>query len=78
MESLKIYPDHFFLSSPIFKEKIKKEIVALRQLVEESIHCGIASPTLTAAVVYFDESHTAESLANIIEVQRDYFGGHSM
>ena len=48
----------------------------LRAITSLCINISIPAPIFTSAVSYFDSYTTANSSANIVQAQRDYFGGH--
>ncbi|MGB4837372.1 MAG: NADP-dependent phosphogluconate dehydrogenase [Saprospiraceae bacterium] len=50
---------------------------AARKVVSESILCDLAIPCLSEAINFFNSYTTADSSANIIQAQRDYFGAHT-
>jgi 6-phosphogluconate dehydrogenase len=45
--------------------------------VTTSLQNNIAVPVLTSALNYFFSITTADSSANLIQAQRDYFGAHT-
>ncbi|WP_156857520.1 NADP-dependent phosphogluconate dehydrogenase [Oceanobacillus sp. AG] len=62
---------------PYFKEIVEGYQDALREVVALAIKHGIAVPTFSSAIAYYD-SYRAEDLpANLIQAQRDYFGAHT-
>ncbi|MBN6206659.1 NADP-dependent phosphogluconate dehydrogenase [Ralstonia pickettii] len=62
---------------PYFKEVVEVYQTALREVVALAIKHGIAVPTFSSAIAYYD-SYRAENLpANLIQAQRDYFGAHT-
>lgn len=62
---------------PYFKEVVEGYQTALREVVALAIKHGIAVPTFSSAIAYYD-SYRAEDLpANLIQAQRDYFGAHT-
>ncbi|MHA6250764.1 NADP-dependent phosphogluconate dehydrogenase [Oceanobacillus sp. CAU 1775] len=62
---------------PYFKEILESYQTALREVVALAIEHGIAVPTFSSAIAYYD-SYRAEDLpANLIQAQRDYFGAHT-
>ncbi|MCF3943942.1 NADP-dependent phosphogluconate dehydrogenase [Oceanobacillus alkalisoli] len=62
---------------PYFKEIVEGYQDALREVVALAIEHGIAVPTFSSAIAYYD-SYRAEDLpANLIQAQRDYFGAHT-
>lgn len=50
---------------------------SLRKVVAEGALNGIALPSMSAALSYFDGLRTLHSPANLIQAQRDYFGAHT-
>ena len=38
---------------------------------------GVSIPAFTSAISYFDAYRTANSSANLIQAQRDFFGAHT-
>lgn len=65
------------LLAPYFKDITDKYQSALRDVVAYAVQNGIPTPTLCAAIAYYD-SYRAEVLpANLIQAQRDYFGAHT-
>lgn len=62
---------------PYFKEVVVGYQTALREVVSLAVKHGIAVPTFSSAIAYYD-SYRAEDLpANLIQAQRDYFGAHT-
>ncbi|GFN46822.1 NADP-dependent phosphogluconate dehydrogenase [Candidatus Regiella insecticola] len=65
------------LLATYFKDITDKYQSALRDVVAYAVQNGIPTPTLCAAIAYYD-SYRAEVLpANLIQAQRDYFGAHT-
>lgn len=48
-----------------------------REVVSLAIKAGIPTPTLSAAISYYDSYRSAQLPANLIQAQRDYFGAHT-
>ncbi|MCG3417998.1 NADP-dependent phosphogluconate dehydrogenase [Oceanobacillus jordanicus] len=65
------------LLDPYFKEIVEGYQSALREVVAVAIKNGIAVPTLSSAVAYFDSYRSEDLPANLIQAQRDYFGAHT-
>lgn len=62
---------------PYFTEIVEGYQTALREVVSLAVKHGIAVPTFSSAIAYYD-SYRAEDLpANLIQAQRDYFGAHT-
>ena len=49
----------------------------LRQIVAACALNGLAAPALSSALSYFDMSRTERGTANMVQIQRDFFGHHS-
>ena len=47
---------------------------AIRSLAAE---CGVAAPTFSSALAYYDSYRSARLPANLLQSQRDYFGAHT-
>ena len=65
------------LVAPYFVEKAKEYQMGMRKAVAESMISGFAFPALSAALTYYDSYRTAQSNANLLQAQRDYFGAHT-
>ncbi len=65
------------LFDAFFKGKIESAMPSLRKVVAEGALNGIALPSMSAALSYFDGLRTLHSPANLIQAQRDYFGAHT-
>lgn len=62
---------------PYFKEIVEEYQSALREVVSLAIQQGIAVPTLSSAIAYFDSYRSEDLPANLLQAQRDYFGAHT-
>lgn len=60
-----------------FKEIVERYQYALRQVLNVAIERGIAVPSFSSALSYYDSYRTETLPANLIQVQRDYFGAHT-
>jgi 6-phosphogluconate dehydrogenase len=69
------------LSNLLFDEKLSVKIMNnqenLRQIVSVASSMGVAVPGLMSALAYFDSFRSSWLPANLIQAQRDYFGGHT-
>lgn len=65
------------LLDPYFKNIVESYQSALREVVIAAAQFGIAAPSFSAALAYFDSYRTATLPANLIQAQRDYFGAHT-
>lgn len=65
------------LLAPYFKKVADDYQQALRDVVAYAVQHGIPTPTLSAAIAYYDSYRSAVLPANLIQAQRDYFGAHT-
>ncbi|MFD2627520.1 decarboxylating NADP(+)-dependent phosphogluconate dehydrogenase [Oceanobacillus kapialis] len=65
------------LLSPYFKEKAGNYQQALRQVTMKGMENGMSLPCFSASLTYYDGYRSAQSGANMIQAQRDYFGAHT-
>lgn len=68
------------LANPMWDEAIAAALAEAqapwRRIVGAAIRCGLPIPALSAGLAYFDAYRSAHLGANLIQVQRDYFGQH--
>ena len=62
---------------PYFKEILKQAQQGLRNIISLAVLNGVPTPSLSAALSYFDSYRSASLPANMIQAQRDYFGAHT-
>jgi 6-phosphogluconate dehydrogenase len=48
-----------------------------RRVVAQAVTLGIAVPTLSSALAFFDGYRSGQLPANLLQAQRDYFGAHT-
>ncbi len=60
-----------------FSSKLKEYEKFIRELVVIAVQNKISIPAFQNALAYFDSYCTANSNANLIQAQRDYFGAHT-
>ena len=65
------------LLDSFFKEAVEKAQSSWRRVVSEAVRLGIAIPSISAALSYFDGYRSAILPANLLQAQRDYFGAHT-
>ena len=65
------------LVDPFFAGEIIKRQMAWRRVVTLAVATGIAVPSLSASLGYFDQYRKARLPANLVQAQRDYFGSHT-
>lgn len=78
MESLKYYlkEEPKLLNHPSIVEYINNGLDALRSINAQAMISGAPVPCLNSALSYLEIYASAQSTANIIQGQRDYFGAH--
>ncbi|WP_373895026.1 NADP-dependent phosphogluconate dehydrogenase [Virgibacillus sp. CBA3643] len=65
------------LLDPYFKEIVEGYQSALREVVSVAIKHGIAVPSFSSAIAYYDSYRSEDLPANLLQAQRDYFGAHT-
>jgi 6-phosphogluconate dehydrogenase len=60
-----------------FAAEINERQMSLRRIVSLAVAGGIATPALSAALSYYDQYRRESLPANLIQAQRDFFGGHT-
>jgi 6-phosphogluconate dehydrogenase len=60
-----------------FQSLLKHNLTHLRNFVSLSSLSGIGIPAFSSALAYFEQFTCANSPANLIQAQRDYFGAHT-
>ena len=70
------YPENL-LFDDFFATIVRKRLWALREVVSAGALNGVSLPCMSAALCYIDGLTTANSTANLIQAQRDYFGAHT-
>lgn len=75
------YNDNPSLSSlllhDVFYKHIKVRESAWRRVIRTAISNGIAVPSMSASLSYYDNYRRENMPANLIQAQRDYFGSHT-
>ncbi|MFA5448625.1 MAG: decarboxylating NADP(+)-dependent phosphogluconate dehydrogenase [Sphaerochaeta sp.] len=62
---------------PYFTQILKETHQSLREVVSLAAMAGIPTPSLSAALSWFDGYRTERLPANLLQAQRDYFGAHT-
>lgn len=62
---------------PFFAKLIEENMESLREVSILAIQNRLPHPAMSAALSYLDSYSMAESGANLIQAQRDYFGAHT-
>lgn len=62
---------------PTFAAELNARQMAWRRVVGVGVARGIATPALSAALSYYDQYRRDRLPANLVQAQRDFFGGHT-
>ena len=65
------------LMDGFFKDVVEQAQASWRRVIGTSVTMGVPTPTLGAALAYFDGYRTGRLPANLLQAQRDYFGAHT-
>ena len=65
------------LLDPVFAKMIAADQAALRSVTIAAAENGIPAPAMASCLAYLDAYRSARLPANLIQVQRDYFGAHT-
>lgn len=65
------------LLDSFFIEAIKNALPGWQQTVQHAISIGISTPAFSSALNFFYGFRAANSSANLLQAQRDYFGAHT-
>lgn len=65
------------ITAPYFKAKLEAAQAGWRRVIAAAVTHGVAVPSLSSALSYFDGYRCARSPANLLQAQRDYFGAHT-
>jgi len=65
------------LVDPTFSDELNVRSDSWRRVVALCITSGIACPSLSSSLTYFDSYRRARLPANLTQAQRDFFGGHT-
>lgn len=60
-----------------FSSEINERQMAWRRVVSAGVASGIALPAMSAALSYYDQYRRDRLPANLVQAQRDFFGGHT-
>lgn len=74
--ALKASPEINLLRAPVFVETLRASQDGLRRTVSAATAHGLPVPALSASLAYFDQIRTSRGVANLIQLQRDFFGRH--
>ncbi len=62
---------------PDFAEELNTKQMSWRRIVTLCVASGVACPSLSASLNYFDSYRRENLPANLTQAQRDFFGGHT-
>ncbi len=65
------------LLDPFFKRAVEKGQTSWRRVVNTAVKLGIAIPTMSSALSFYDGYRAERLPANLLQAQRDYFGAHT-
>ncbi|MGI9335905.1 MAG: decarboxylating NADP(+)-dependent phosphogluconate dehydrogenase [Gammaproteobacteria bacterium] len=65
------------LLDPFFAEAMGRAEAGLRRVVSAAALGGIPTPALSSALAFYDGYRSVRLPANMLQAQRDYFGGHT-
>ena len=65
------------LFDPDFAKDIKTSLKSWRNVVTLAVNNGIAVPSMSSSLAYFDSYRRAKLPANLTQAQRDFFGAHT-
>lgn len=65
------------LVDPEMASKLNSRLPSWRRVVSLAVVSGIAIPSMSNSLNYFDSYRRARLPANLTQAQRDYFGGHT-
>lgn len=81
LEEIKKAYDEEAVPNLMMTKKFSNELLAAqkawRKIAANIIESGIYAPAMLSTIAYFDGYRSARTSANLIQVQRDYFGAHT-
>lgn len=75
-EALARAPESPLVAAAPFDRIMRESEGPLRAVVSAAAAHGLAAPALAGALFWFDQLRTGRGAANLIQLQRDYFGRH--
>ena len=63
--------------APYFQQKLAAAQAGWRRVIALAVANGIPTPTLSAALSYYDGYRSERLPANLLQAMRDYFGAHT-
>lgn len=74
--ALEAAPEAALIASAPFDAIMRESEGPLRRIVAAAAAHGLPAPALAGALFWFDQLRTGRGAANLIQLQRDYFGRH--
>jgi 6-phosphogluconate dehydrogenase len=65
------------LLDDFFRGQVQDAMGGWRDTLKMAIDAGIPTPAMSSALAFFDGYCSAQSPANLIQAQRDFFGAHT-
>jgi 6-phosphogluconate dehydrogenase len=65
------------LTDESIQVSLKKNTLAIREIVAGAITSGFPIPAYASSLCYFDTLRSERMPSNLIQAQRDYFGAHT-
>jgi 6-phosphogluconate dehydrogenase len=62
---------------PVIAGELNERTAAWRRVIVTAVAYGVTTPALSGSLNYFDSYRRASLPANIVQAQRDFFGGHT-
>jgi len=75
--NIELYDNSHIMLHPAFSTILNECIPNLRKVLVSCVGKGIACPTLSSSLSYFDSLRRNNLPANLIQAQRNFIGGHS-
>ncbi|MEQ6202390.1 NADP-dependent phosphogluconate dehydrogenase [Sulfitobacter sp. HNIBRBA2951] len=69
-------PHGHLILAPAMVAKLEDTIPALRRTVAAGVSLGVALPSLSGALAWYDSMRRARGSTNLVQAQRDFFGAH--
>jgi len=66
----------YLLHAPLFREELRRRSEGWRRTVAAALRAAQPVPAMAAALSYFDTACAERLPADLIQAQRDFFGGH--
>ena len=69
-------PEGHLILAPAIRAELAGAVPSLRRVVAAGVSLGVAMPSLSASLAWFDSMRRGRGTANLIQAQRDFFGAH--